>query len=91
MVMNLLEHPDVFPDHRYHPLCGQKWQGEIECGALAGRGLDPDAPAMPFDDLFAHGQPDAGAGELLAAVQALKNDENALGVLRVDPDAVVVN
>ena len=43
--------------------------------------LDPDASAVPLDDLLADGQADAGAGVLVARVQALEDDEDPLRVL----------
>ena len=64
---------------------------EVEGRALAGLGLDPDAPAVALDDLLADRQADAGARVLVPAVQALEDDEDALEVLRVDADAVVAH
>src|SRR5258706_424121 len=52
-------------------------------------GFDPDAPAMPLDDSFANGQPDARARILPAAVQTLEDDEYALEVMSFDADALV--
>ena len=62
----------------------------MECGALFGFGLNPDAAPMPLDDLFANGKPDAGAGIFAAGMQALKDKEDALEVLRLDADAIIV-
>jgi len=44
---------------------------------------------MSFHNLFADGQSDAGAGIFLPAVEPLEDDEDALGVLRGNADAVV--
>jgi len=44
---------------------------------------------MAFDDFLADSQPNTGTGILLTAVQALEYHEYTLGVLRVDPDAIV--
>ena len=44
---------------------------------------------MTFDDLFANGQTDAGAGILCAVMQALEDRKDALLVLRGDADAVI--
>src|SRR5579862_1983681 len=67
---------------------GRPGQREAEPGALAGRRVEPDPPAEVLDDLPAHGQSDAGA-RVAAVVEALEKHEYALGVLRVDPQAVV--
>src|SRR5439155_15529307 len=64
-------------------------QGELEGRPPAGRRLRPDPAAVPLDDLLADGQPDAGAGVLIARVQALEDDEDALEVPGLDADAVV--
>ena len=50
---------------------------------------NPDPSAMLLDDLFADRQADAVARILGAGVQALKDDEDVLAVLRCDADAVV--
>ena len=52
-------------------------------------GSEPDAPAVKLDDLAAHRKPDAGALVGVARVQPLEDDEDALGVLVLDADAVV--
>jgi len=44
---------------------------------------------VPFDNLFADRQPDPRASILLPVVKPLKDDEDALGVLRRDANAVV--
>ncbi len=44
---------------------------------------------MSFHNLFADGQSDTGAGIFLPAVKPLEDDEDALGVLRGNADAVV--
>src|SRR4051812_3309979 len=63
----------------------------MEPAALAGRRLDPDAPAVALDHLAADGEADAGAGVLAHRVQALEHHEDALEVLRLDADAVVAD
>src|SRR5208283_1042016 len=70
---------------------GDLRDGKEKSRALARLRFDPNAPAVAFDDLFADGQPNAGAGILLAGVQALENLENPLGILRLDADAVVAH
>jgi hypothetical protein len=44
---------------------------------------------MPFHNFLADCQSDAGTGIFLPAVKPLKDDEDALGVLRGNADAVV--
>src|ERR1700691_3645882 len=51
--------------------------------------LDGDVSAVVLDDLAAQGQADAGALVAVAGMQALEDDEHALGVLGLDADAVV--
>jgi len=46
---------------------------------------------VPFDDAAAQRQTDAGALELVAAVQALEHPEQAVGTPGVEPDAVVLH
>src|ERR1043166_9050982 len=46
---------------------------------------------MAVHDLFADRQSDAGAGILLAPVQAVKYDEDALEIPGADADAIVPN
>src|SRR6266568_2722364 len=64
-------------------------EGELERGARAGLGLDPDPPAVALDDLLADGEADAGAGVLGAGVQPLEDDEDPVHVLRIDADPIV--
>jgi hypothetical protein len=44
---------------------------------------------MPLDDFFADGEADAGAFVFLLAMEALEDDEDALGVEGIDADPVV--
>src|SRR3954471_17467016 len=53
-------------------------------------GVEPHAPAVVLDDLAAHRQADAGAVVARARVQALEDHEDAVGVLAVDADPVVL-
>jgi hypothetical protein len=55
---------------------------ETERGAFARRRLDPDASAVPFHDLFANRQADAGAGIFRFGMKALEDDEDAFAMLR---------
>jgi hypothetical protein len=46
---------------------------------------------MARHDLLGDSQPDAGAAVLLPAVESLEDDEDPLEVVRLDPDAVVLD
>src|SRR5256714_2794295 len=70
------------------PDCGQR---ERERRAPARLGLDPDPAAVALHDLFADREPDARTRVLVLPVQPLENDEDALEVLGIDPDAVVAD
>ncbi len=63
----------------------------MEYGTLPRFRLDPDAPSMPIYDLLTNGKSDAGAGIFAAGVQALKNKEDALEVLRFDADTIITH
>src|SRR5690348_1215814 len=62
---------------------------EEERASLPGPSVDPDASTVPVDDLLADRKSDPGAGIFVAVVQALEHEEDALAVLRIEPDAVV--
>src|SRR6266545_7297097 len=64
---------------------------EEERRAFAGLALDPNAAAVPLDDLFADAQPDARAREFFLSVKPLKNHEDALEILRRDANAIVAH
>src|SRR6476620_5972199 len=63
--------------------------GHVERRPRSGCRLYPDGATMAVGDPPADRQPDAGAGVLLAAVQAPEHLEDALGVPLLDADAVV--
>src|SRR5690349_15509101 len=67
------------------------WQGEKESGPITNSRFHPDAAAVALDDLFADGKPESGAGILMAGVQALENDKDAIKKLGIDPDAIVAD
>ena len=52
---------------------------------------DPDRSSMPFDDPFAHGEPDSCPWVLLFGVEPLEYDENPFKELRINADSVVFN
>ena len=64
-------------------------QGKAKGGTLPGLGLDRDAAAVPFDDLLADGQSDAGAGKLFPLVQPLEHAKDLVEVLRINSQSVV--
>src|SRR5437868_3170403 len=64
-------------------------QGEIKSRALARGRLRPDAPAVTAHHALDDCQPDAGAGELAFAVQALKGAEELVRIRRIESGAVV--
>src|SRR6185437_3924329 len=64
-------------------------QGKEKGGTLPGLGLDRDVAAVPFDDLLADGQADAGAGKLFPLVQPLEHAKNLFKVLRINSQSVV--
>src|SRR5882672_10274277 len=63
----------------------------MEAAALARRRFEPDAAAVAVDHLLADGEADAGAGVPALVVQALEHHEDALEILRLDADAVVLH
>jgi hypothetical protein len=64
-------------------------QGKKERRALSRVGFDPDTAAMLFDDPLAQRKADPCPRILMAGVQALEKEEDALEILRGNPDAVV--
>jgi hypothetical protein len=46
---------------------------------------------MPFDDLLAGRQADAGAGVLGSRVQPFEDDEQLVGILGIDADTIVAD
>src|SRR5579862_1094699 len=55
------------------------------------RRLDPNTASVALDDLLANSEADARPGILGVRVKPLKDDEDSVGVLRRDADAVVLN
>src|SRR3984957_4669742 len=68
---------------------GERRHGEPEPGALGDAGVEPDPAAEVLDDLPAHGQADPRSRVRGPLVQALKDQENAVSILRLDADSVV--
>src|ERR1039458_8983579 len=58
---------------------------------MSGFGLHPDLASVALHNFLADGEPDASAGKLFGTVQALEEGENALGVLRLDANAVIAH
>src|SRR5882672_7198606 len=78
-----------FP-RRFFPLAVQV---EVEGRAFARCGFEPDATAMPLDDLLDKGEPDASASFLPVrrVVESLEDPEDLAKELGFDPDAVVLD
>src|SRR5215217_65976 len=64
-------------------------QREQKSGSAGVGSVDPNGSAVIFDDLLTQCQPDTGTAVLVAAVQALKDDEHLVGEVDADADAVV--
>ena len=73
--------------------CHLFWLSDRQCDhkrrTLTGRAAGRDRAAVPFDDLAADGQADSRALVLRAAVKALENRENLVGVDLVEADPVI--
>src|SRR5215471_19706900 len=67
----------------------QHRQGKAEPGAGGGLGIQPDLATVVLDDLLDHSQADARAGVGRPVVQPLEDNKDPVGVLGLDPDAVV--
>src|SRR5678815_995738 len=67
-------------------VCGP---GEPERRAATELGLDPGPATVALDDLADYGQADAGALDLVAALEGLEQAPDLLAELGRDPDAVV--
>src|SRR5215217_8144857 len=64
-------------------------QREQESGSAGVGSVDPNQSAVMLDDLLTQCQSDTGTAVLVAAVQALKDDEHLVGEVGADADAVV--
>lgn len=62
---------------------------EVKFRSFAGFGFNPNIPAVLVDDFLAKRKPDARAGVIAAAMEAVENFEDLIGVLGVNADAVV--
>src|SRR6266487_5806118 len=67
------------------------WEGEVKGRSLAGLGFHPNLAAVAFDDFFAKGKSNPRAGILLAGVEALKEEEDALEIFGGNADPIVLN
>ena len=65
-------------------------QGEAERRSLAGRGLDPDPPAILFHDPFANRQTQPITG-ILAAMQAFEDHKDLIVKAGIDAEAIVAH
>src|SRR4051812_5669294 len=66
-------------------------QREGESRAGIGPALRPDAAAVAGDDPTNRRQPDARAFKLVGSMQPLKHSEEVVGILHVEPNAVVAD
>src|SRR5690242_20838900 len=64
-------------------------EGKEERRAAVHLAVRPDTAAVPLDDALRQGQPDAGALELVGAMQPLKHAEQLVDVAHVEPHPVV--
>jgi hypothetical protein len=72
------------------PLAWAGGQGEAEGRSSTGnRPLEPNAAAVLLHDTLTDGQANAASGVLFAAVQPLEKTEDSIGILRLDPNAVI--
>src|SRR5690348_5322143 len=70
----------------------RRLQGEIECGAFARFGLEPDFAAVALDDFLHERQTDAGAFfRFLARLEPLEDAENFLVEFRLNTQSVVLH
>ena len=65
--------------------------GEIKSSTMAKLRIHPDTSAMPFHDFFAKRQADARSRILGGGMQTLENDEDPVGILGIDSNAVIAN
>src|SRR5947199_3988880 len=80
---------DMRDDERLLVLVYRK--GDAEHRAHARRAVGHDLAAVALGDLATQRKPDPGARVLHPRVQSLEDPEDARAVLRVEPDAVVVD
>src|SRR5215475_4149780 len=64
---------------------------KVECRSLSWAALRPDAAAMLFDNFPANRQANSRARILPAGVQALKDAKDALGLVRVETNTVILH
>lgn len=67
------------------------FEGEVEGGALPDLRFGPDSTPMPVDDALDDGEADTCALEFPFRMQGLKDAEEPIGVLHIEPDAVVLD
>ena len=58
---------------------------------MSGFGLDPDLPAVTFDDAVTECEPDSRPRMLVAAVKPLEHLEDTLLLCGIDPDPPITN
>src|SRR3984893_598528 len=64
---------------------------EVECRALINRRFGPDSPAVAMDDALHDREADAGAFEILRAMQPLEHAEQLVGVSHIEASTIVAD
>src|SRR5262245_16724656 len=64
---------------------------KIECCAAVHDAFRPDSAAVPGNNALHRRQADARAFELFRPMQPLKDAEEFVGILHIEPDAVVTH
>src|SRR5579862_2665882 len=72
------------------PLAGVR-EGEVECCSFSRGGVDPDSSAIAFNHALANCESNAGPAVFLVAMKPFEYTKDILLVLRIDPDAVILN
>src|ERR1017187_4972855 len=74
---------------RWSGMRGGAFRCKVKSRAAIHRCFGPDTTAMALNDALHDRQADAGAGEILGAMQPLKHVEQLAGILHVEADPVV--
>ncbi len=75
---------------RFRPVLSQG-QSDYEGGSLPGGASGRNGPTVALDDFAADGQPHTGTFVLASAMQPLEEREDAVQVLFIEADAVVLD
>jgi len=66
------------------------WDEKLEVRPFSRLGLHPNSPSVPFHDLLTYGQTDSRSRILIHGVESLEDEKDPVGILRVDPDPVIL-